>query len=84
MEWSDTNSYVVIKLKTLKTFRTIVDLHTSQNAMQVILISKPIGFSVFSVLIYKGGNSQYPEQSYKAENDRFIFKRKKNFVCEHG
>ena len=51
-----------IDLRAITLHLSFVNLRMPQNAALVPLISEPIRVNVFSFLIHKRGNSQYPEQ----------------------
>ena len=49
-------------------------------ASLILLISEPIRVDVFSFVIYKGGNLQYPEQEHRTA----IVKKPKSLeLCQH-
>ena len=52
-----------IDLRVMALHPSFVKLHMPQNASLVPLISEPIRVNVISFVIYKRGNSQYPEQA---------------------
>ena len=51
-----------IDLRVIAFHPSFVNLRMPQNASLVPLISEPIRVDVFSFVIHKRGNSQYPEQ----------------------
>ena len=51
-----------IDLRVIALHPSFVKLRMPQNASLVPLISEPIRVNVISFVIYKRGNSQYPEQ----------------------
>ena len=54
-----------IDLRVIALHPSFVKLRMPQNASLVPLISEPIRINVISLVIYKRGNSQYPEQGWK-------------------
>ena len=63
-----------IDLRVIALHPSFVKLRMPQNASLVPLISEPIRVNVISFVIYKRGNSQYPEQKMldKMERSRSI------------
>ena len=51
-----------IDLRVIALHQSFVNSRMPQNASLVLLFSKPIRVNVFSFVIHKRGNSQYPEQ----------------------
>ena len=57
-----------IDLRVIALHPSFVKLRIPQNASLIPLISEPIRVNIFSFVIYKRGNSQYPEQICRISN----------------
>ena len=60
-----------IDLRVIALHPSFVKLRMPQNASLVPLISEPIRVNVISFVIYKRGNSQYPEQDVNSTRSCF-------------